>query len=91
MQKKLVAKSFILYNSTNYKPGDELPANNAAMVDAWLSAGTACWMTEGDKESVKARTATAEPGLAGLAIGSDADNGENLVGRVPKTAARKKK
>lgn len=91
MQKKLIAKSYILYNSTNYKPGDELPANNAAMVEAWLSAGTAVWSAKEENTVVKARSVTAESGLFGTAVSSEAEDGENLVGRVPKTAARKKK
>ncbi len=38
---KIIAKVPILYNSVNYKPGDELPNNNPEMTKAWKDAGTA--------------------------------------------------
>ncbi len=37
---KIIAKVPILYNSANYKPGDELPSNNPEMTKAWKDAGT---------------------------------------------------
>lgn len=37
---KIIAKAPILYNSVNYKPGDELPVNNPEMTKAWKDAGT---------------------------------------------------
>lgn len=37
---KIIAKVPILYNSINYKPGDELPVNNPEMTKAWKDAGT---------------------------------------------------
>ena len=37
---KIIAKVPILYNSVNYKPGDELPSNNPEMTKAWKDAGT---------------------------------------------------
>ena len=37
---KIIAKVPILYNSVNYKPGDELPSNNPEMTKAWEGAGT---------------------------------------------------
>lgn len=88
---RLVATAAILYQSKLYAPGDELPANNSSMVDAWLEAGTAVWTEEESNIAPKARLATAEPGLPGSAINSESENGDNLIGKVPKTSARKKK
>lgn len=90
--RKLKALTSILYLSKLYLPGEELPTNNASMVDAWISAGTAVW-TEGEQniEAPKARLVTRESGLAGEAIGSESEDGENLVGKVPKTNSRKRK
>lgn len=88
--KKLVAVYPILFLSHQYKVGDVLPVNYPDMVQAWLDAGTAVWkQTEAPK--AKARPATAEPGLPGTAVASDSEDGENLVGKVPKTTSRKKK
>ena len=39
----LIAKIPILYRSTQFKPGDILPADNSRMVEAWLEAGSAAW------------------------------------------------
>ena len=39
----------------------------------------------------KARPRTAEPGQPGVAVASESEDGENLVGKVPKTTSRKKK
>lgn len=41
--------------------------------------------------AVKAKAVTAEPGLSGQALASESEDGVDLVGKVPKTAARKKK
>ncbi len=89
----LVALYPILYHSHQYKIGDELPANDPEMVAAWLEAGTAEW-TDGEEgepeEAAKAVPKTAEPGRTGQASsGSDTD-GDDLVGKVPKTKQRKK-
>ena len=43
---RLVAKSPILYRSKQYKIGEQLPADNQAMVDAWLEAESAEWIDE---------------------------------------------
>lgn len=43
---KLVATRPVLYRSTQYKKGDRLPADNQAMVDAWLEAKSAEWIDE---------------------------------------------
>ena len=88
---KLTAKTSILFESKLYHPGDELPANNPAMVEAWLEAGTAVWIDDEKPKSPKAKMRTAEPGQPGVAVHSESENGENLVGKVPKTNSRKKK
>ena len=95
---KLTAKQSILFESKIYAPGDSLPTKNASMVEAWLEAGTAVWIDEKEIEIIekskttgKARPRTAEPGLPGVAVASESENGENLVGKVPKTAGRKRK
>lgn len=41
--------------------------------------------------AVKAKAVTAEPGLSGQALVSESGDGDNLVGKVPKTTARSKK
>ena len=89
---KLTAQQSILFESKLYAPGDELPAHNASMVEAWLAARTAAWIDDETAGSaVKARPRTAEPGLPGAAVASESEDGENLVGKVPKTIGRKKK
>lgn len=89
---KLTAKRHILYESRMYLPGDILPTNNQSMLEAWIEAGTAVWMdTEQEKSPAKAIPKTAEPGLAGDSAASEAENGENLVGKVPASSARKRK
>lgn len=89
---KLIAKVPILFESKIYGIGEKLPTKNPQIVDAWLSAGTAVWKNDEEiKATVKARPATAEAGLAGKALVSESETGEDLVGKVPKTAARKRK
>lgn len=85
--KDLVALRPILYLSRQYKVGDKLPANNPDMVRAWIDAHSAEWMSA-RKEIQGAKPVTAEPGLSGMAYVSETDN--NLVGKVPRTASRKK-
>ncbi len=75
----LVARTYILYNSQQYKPGDFLPANNPDMVAAWLAAGTAAW-SRASVKSVKASPSVALPGLAGAISGTMQMSG--LAGRV---------
>ena len=89
---RLTAQQSILFESKIYAPGNELPTKDAAMVEAWLAAGTAVWIDdEQAKAPAKARPATAEPGQPGVAIASESEDGNNLAGKVPKTASRKKK
>lgn len=87
--KILTAVYPILYLSHQYRVGDELPTNTPDMVQAWLDAGTAVWKTA-VKENPKAKPRTAEPGLPGQASPSESADGDNLVGKVPKTNARKR-
>lgn len=90
---KLIARAVILYNGKLYDIGDELPTNNPQYVEAWIAAGTAVWKDaeEVTPVPVKAVARTAEPGLPGKAVASESEDGDDLVGKVPKTAARKKK
>lgn len=89
--KLLIAQSYILHLSHQYKPGDILPANYPDMVDAWIDAGTAAWV---DAESIhtdeKAVPVSAISCVAGMAVSSESEDGIDLVGRVPLTEARKK-
>ena len=89
--KKLVAIYPILYHSHQYKVGDTLPANNSVMVEAWLEAGTAKWIADETNNKAMARPRTAEPGLPGEAVASESEDGDNLVGKVPKSSSRRKK
>lgn len=89
--KKLTAQMDILFESKIYAPGEELPTKDEGMVDAWLAAKTAVWIDDEEKKAPEARPRTAEPGLPGAAVSSEAEDGVNLVGRVPKTKARSKK
>lgn len=89
---KLIARAAILYNGKLYAIGEELPTNNPQMVDAWIAAGTAVWKNvEEVTTPAKAVARTAEPGLPGKATLSESEDGDDLVGKVPKTTARKKK
>lgn len=79
----------ILYLSHQYRVGEELPANDLEMVEAWVAAGTAVWMPA-MVPAAKAKTRTAEPGLPGQAVSSESEDGDNLAGKIPKTGARKR-
>ena len=82
----------ILLASTQYQPGDTLPATNTALVEAWIETGAAAWVEEKtNKKPPKARPAVAQPGLPGKATGGETGEDVQLVGRIPKTKTRKKK
>lgn len=83
---KLIAVYPILYRSRQYWEGQELPADDAGMVQAWIEAGTAAWVDPDAPKPPKAKPAAAEPGLSGESPNGETD--ENLVGKVPKTPAR---
>lgn len=90
--KRLVATYPILYLSHQYQVGEVLPANNPDMVEAWLAAGTAVWVDDKQAETpAKTQPATAEPGQPGVSVSSESEDGDDLVGKVPKTARRSKK
>ena len=81
---KLTAIYPILYRSRQYEIGEELPADDPEMVQAWLDAKTAVW--QDDTPQAKAKPVTAQAGLAGQSLNGETD--ENVVGRVPKTPVR---
>lgn len=86
---RLTALRPVLYHSHLYSAGEELPVNNAAMVDAWLEAGSAKWVDEATeqpgKAKPKAKQAAADPGIEGRS-----DSGNVEQGKIPKTPARAK-
>lgn len=45
---RLIANRPVLYRSIQYRKGDALPADNNAMVKAWLDAKSAVWVDETD-------------------------------------------
>lgn len=86
--KKLIAVSYILFESHNYKPGDELPIHNAGLVNAWIKNGAAIWKDgEIKRRAVKAKAETAQAGLSGAAYPS-AGSEQDLVGKPPSRKAR---
>lgn len=88
---KLVAKRLILYRSRQYHEGETLPADDPEMVAAWLYYKSAAWVPKEESKAPKAAMATAEPGLFGKVSNGEKDiDGNDLVGKVPKTAQRKK-
>lgn len=84
---KLIATYPILYQSTQYEVGQELPASDQSMVQAWIDAGTAVWQDEEEPKG-KAKPVTAEAGLAGQSPNGETE--DNVVGKIPKTPARAK-
>lgn len=80
----------VLYQSTQYKAGDDLPGGNADMVAAWIESGSAAWTDadpEPEPEKPKAKPAAAPSGIPGKSY--DSYDGE-LVGKVPQKGRRKK-
>jgi len=89
---RLVANRLILYRSRLYNPDEELPADDAEMVEAWLQNQSARWASIEPDTTAKATPKTAQTGLFGKVDSGEKDiDGDDLVGRVPKTAARNKK
>ena len=77
----LTAMLPVLYRSTQYEPGDTLPADDTALVAAWLEAGSARWLEDADEARpapLKVRMVMPEPGKPGKS--SDGDP-EALVGK----------
>lgn len=87
--KQLIAVFPILFENTNYEPGDRLPTHNAGFVKAWVGNGAAVWkgMEEPKKRRARARQATAPAGLAGDAYPS-AGSEQDLAGKPPSRKAR---
>ena len=90
---KLIALIPILYKNKQYEPGEELPSDDAAYVQAWEEAGSAAWRGDDNGENdnkikkPKAKPLTAPAGLEGIAApatGAEPD----LVGKVPSGKAR---
>ena len=78
----------VLYRSTQYSTGDALPADDAAMVAAWLEAGSAVLVSDEETEAekpAKAKPASATAGLPGFSSDGDPDA---LIGRVPARPVR---
>lgn len=80
----------ILLANTQYQPGEDLPANDTALVEAWIESGAAEWAEEAGTK-VKAKPAAARAGLTGKAVGGESEEEEPLVGKIPKTTKRTKK
>jgi hypothetical protein len=89
--KVLVAQVYILYLAHHYKPGEEIPASDLDMVNAWLEAGSVQWVPISEFARDKAYPMTAIDGMYGTATCSDSDDGINIVGRVPINSARQRK
>ncbi len=87
MMKKLIALRPVLYLSHQYEAGEELPASDATMVDAWLEAESAKWEEDAQeaKKAPKAKAAAATAGVTGLS--SDGDP-EAMAGRITTTPER---
>lgn len=98
MESKLIAIYPILHRCHQYNIGDELPADDWEMVQAWLKAKTAKWQEEElndieanqKKEEQPQVTAVPETAIAGMeGISTTGDYG-GMVGRVPETPEREK-
>lgn len=88
MMEQLIAVFPILFESRNYKPGDELPTHNNRLVEAWVNNGAAVWKKDGGQEKpVKAKMVTAPGGLPGGAYPS-AGPEKDLIGKPPSRKAR---
>lgn len=78
---KLIAAYPILYRATQYQIGQEIPADDPAMVQAWLDAGTAKWIGT-DQEKVK-KTDSAK-----MDVPERADNISGAIEKTSKMASR---
>lgn len=87
--KRLIAVFPILFESTNFEPGDELPTHNAGFVEIWTGNGAAVWRDteEQQKRGSKARQMTATTGFPGDACPSSG-TGQDLVGKPPSRKSR---
>lgn len=102
--RKLIAKTQILYMDKVYGIGDELPASDPVMPQAWLDAGSAEWHAEKKKKKAAKPTAPepsapetiitdakAQPMTAetGMTGESVTGNPDELIGKIPKAGRRK--
>lgn len=85
----LIAQSDIIYRSRHYHPGEILPGDSS-FASAWIESGAAVDMELSEllKPTIRAKMETAETGLPGFAVNGETE--ENLVGKIPKTEARKR-
>lgn len=72
--KILTAVYPILYLSRQYKIGEALPANDPAMAEAWIAAGTAVWIPAPSSDTGEGQGArpTTEQGQPGRAVSEEA-------------------
>ena len=87
----LKAKLPVLYRSKQYRAGDTLPADDVAMVEAWIEAGSAALVDDEEsapEKPAKAKPASATAGMPGLSSDGDPDA---LIGRIPARGRGKKK
>lgn len=83
--KNLIAVLPILFESHLYNPGDKLPCHNIDMVDAWIVCGSAEWKAPNADKKVKVKSASAKPGMTGMAVPSGE---EDLAGKLPVSPCR---
>ena len=83
--KNLIAVLPILFESHLYNPGDKLPCHNIDMVDAWIVCGSAEWKAPDADKKVKVKSASATPGMTGMAVPSGE---EDLAGKLPVSPRR---
>lgn len=83
--KNLIAVLPILFESHLYNPGDKLPCHNIDMVDAWIVCGSAEWRAPNADKKVKVKSASATPGMTGMAVPSGE---EDLAGKLPVSPRR---
>ena len=86
---RLIAVFPVLFKNHNYEPGEELPADDKGLVKGWICNGTAIWKEDGgaERQAVKAKLATALPGITGDACPS-AGTGQDLAGKPPSRKLR---
>lgn len=80
----LIAIFPVFYKNHNYKPGDRLPTDDKGLVKDWIRNKTAIWKEDNraETQTVKARLATAPPGITGDAYPS-AGKDQDLAGKPP--------
>lgn len=76
----------ILYASTQFQPGDMLPADNVLLADAWVKSGAAAWIGEKENEkNASTRRSAAKTETREKAAGDEEKK------EPPKNTTRKKK